>query len=81
MTAREMFERIGYERNADEIGFYVEDDFEYLIYDEEGDRSIKFWAEEKKIELHGDDPYEYVYLKMEDLKAIIKQCEELGWLE
>lgn len=68
ITAKEMFEKLGYTYNkwAD-----------YIRYDR-GDDRILFWLSDQTYAV------EYyvsaMYVEMAELKAINKQCEELGWL-
>ena len=69
MTAKEMFKLAGYNQYANNS--------RYICYtaDKENDwKRVKFKLRENKLTIHSD-------VKMELLRAIIKQCEELGWLE
>lgn len=64
MTAKEMFEKLGYEED-----FH----FTYIkYYNKKEDRYIWFYQETETIEIQFD-------ITMELLKAINKQIEELGW--
>lgn len=74
MSAKEMFRKLGYK--------YIKRDFE-IIYQYtkneyiEDYRYIKFDIKNKKIELC--DWQSEFNLSLEELKAINKQVEELGW--
>lgn len=68
MTAKEMFESLGWkqtEKEESEIGY------------ERGFRSIYFmkWDEQTNVVASSG------HINMKVLKAINKQCEELGWLD
>lgn len=77
MTAKEQFEKLGYE--------YNEDDF-YIRYYENNDMTVKnniiFCKEQKCIELipkfNNKDHY-FTRMNMSLLQAINKQISELGW--
>ena len=75
MTAKEMFEKLGYFEasmpNADEIVF------NFKSSDIEDYRYIAFNKIDKYIEV--DDYTDYFKLSLEELQAINKQVEELGW--
>lgn len=75
MTAREMFEKLGYTRNLDSKKLIYAKElkgmFRYL--------EITFDLTEKEVELYDD--YEDYTINNALLKAIDKQAEELGWLE
>lgn len=72
MSAKEMFERLGYKQ--------VNDDVNYLIYDLDGVFKLKFYKPQQDIEIEViEDTYNT--LDVEELKAINKQVEELGWLD
>ena len=64
MTAKEMFEELGYEENY-HIAYI-------MFYSEKEDRYIWFFKDTKTIEIRFD-------ISMALLKAINKQIEELGW--
>ena len=80
-TAREMFEDLGYS--------YFENDYiiSYQNYSEER-KFVEFtkkyqsntWKKDTKITM-GDDSEEGTELSLEEIKAIQKQIEELGWNE
>ncbi len=66
-----MFEQLGYK--------LIENSDKFLIYQEMGneDLYIEFYKKDKTIS--GLPTYDY-FLNIDLLKAINKQCEELGWL-
>lgn len=70
MSAREMFEKLGYIRyeEHDDTGDYIK------YYNEEYD-IINFYCDSKTFFIG-----EYCLCGMKLLKAINKQVEELGWL-
>ena len=75
MSAREMFEKLGYK-----FIFYLDnEDIEYEKQFEIAKCSIYFANQEKRIELYSDANITYT-LQLEELQAIYKQLEELGWL-
>lgn len=70
MTAREMFEKLGYKFNV--LG-------DYIIYKhEEGAKSVVF--DILKQTYNANAGLYSTHVNMNELKAINKQCEELGWL-
>lgn len=71
-TAKEMFEALGYG--------LVRNDEKYITYVDvlNEDLYISFSKEYKVVS--GTPTYDY-FLNMSILKAINKQCEELGWLD
>lgn len=75
MTAREMFEKIGYRRSTD---------IDVIKYSKKLDDTF-YWIEvifdllKKEIVLD-DNGYESYIITCALLKAINKQCEELGWM-
>ena len=75
MTAREMFEKLGYRRSTD---------IDVIKYSKKLDDTF-YWIEvmfdllEKEIVLN-DNGYEAYIITCDLLKAINKQCEELGWI-
>jgi hypothetical protein len=69
MSAKEMFEKLGYKKR-NESNYYTS---AVLIYDKEFYRSIYF-DNDKTIDASGE------ILTMNLLQAINKQVEELGWL-
>lgn len=75
MTARDMFEKLGYTRNLDSKKLiYAKEQkgmFRYL--------EITFDLTEKEVELYDD--HEAYTINKALLKAIQQQLKELGWLE
>ena len=72
MSAKEMFKELGYKQ--------VNDDVNYLIYDLDGIFKLKFYKPQQYIEIEViEDAYNT--LDVEELQAINKQVEELGWLD
>ena len=69
MTADEMFEELGYKKSICEDGNSEE------FINKEENRNIDFYYEFKEI---GIKQYS---VTMQELKAINKKCEELGWLD
>lgn len=75
MSAEEMFKKLGYKKTHDELGFLID---YYRI------RETKYIAETEYIEFNLI--YKQMYfgnrmITVEELNAIKKQCEELGWIE
>lgn len=72
MTAREMFEELGYKRNVEDNKITYLQKFGYSTFE------ITFDLSEKEINIDTD-----MEVKIEEdiLQAIDKQSEELGWLE
>lgn len=84
MSAEEMFEELGYKLVKHETYmFYYKD---ILNHEDEEDHendmyitiAIEFSFKEKKVMKTYDDDYGE-YITLEELKAINKQVEELGW--
>ena len=75
MTAIEMFKKLGYTRNLDSKKLIytkaLKGMFRYF--------EITFDLTEKEVELYDD--HEAYTINRVLLKAILKQLEELGWLE
>ena len=72
MNAKDMFERLGYKQ--------VNNDFNYLIYDLNGVFKLKFYKPRQYIKIEVIEDI-YNTLDVEELQAINKQVEELGWLD
>lgn len=74
MTAREMFESLGYKYSKDH------DDNEMIEYYKFDGTTIDFWIREREfIALeYGEDPKS---ITVDEFKAIQQQLKELGWLE
>lgn len=72
MKAKEMFEELGYEQNTKNNVIYyfkkIHIPKSYIVY------SINFIADKKEIFISKN-------IDMQELKAINKQIEELGWNE
>lgn len=74
MTAREMFEKLGYQRNVEnEKIIYIIETKGSFYYQE-----IIFNLVKKIIVIDGN--FLEVAIENNLLKAINKQCEELGWI-
>lgn len=75
MTAREMFEKLGYRRSTDidmiKYSKKLDDTFYWI--------KVIFDLSEKEIVLDNNG-YEAYIITCALLKAINKQCEELGWI-
>lgn len=69
MTAQEMFEQLGYHKNYEMFGeiLYEHEDYETNYFVFEGNR--------KRVAVGS------YHVTLDELKAINKQCEELGWIE
>lgn len=81
MKADKMFEKIGYKISENETGYYI-DTIPTIAYAHElkcGRETISFYQNDKTIELYEDIEYHIITLTFEELKAIVKQCEEMGW--
>ena len=72
MSAKKMFEKLGYKQ--------VNNDINYLIYDLDGIFELKFYKPQQYIEIKVIEDA-YSTLDVEELQAINKQVEELGWLD
>lgn len=72
MKAKKYFERLGYkyEKRDNEI-LYSLDNGNYII----------FFEDDKIICTDGENNVQGLEMDMNELKAIIKQCKELGWLD
>ena len=72
MKAKEMFRKLGYKlviKNKKELIYKIIikiDDWETET------KEIYFWIDDKQIALDGD-------YNLQELKAIVQQCEELEW--
>ena len=74
MSAKEMFEKIGYKQ-------ILKADFIEYVFDKDGKQKISFRLDEKIIDISSGWDFEYQgSIVVEELKAIIQQCKELGWL-
>ena len=75
MTAKEMFEKLGYEcfinKELEEIDYTKKDNKEFIVFVHyRFDNSYVFYKQ---------TDYEPGDITMEELQAINKQVEELGW--
>lgn len=71
MSAKEMFEKLGYEHFNNSLRI------SYNNFEKEC-KLIEFQLNKKKMIL-ADDSEEIVELSIQEIKAINKQIEELGW--
>lgn len=63
MTAKEMFEELGYE---------LKDGYSNIVYENINNNSIIFWTNE-------NITFQVKYISAKLLTAVNKQIEELGW--
>lgn len=75
MSAKEMFEKLGYKETENDIYFLKY----YKPYRLQHDKEIKFHKLDKTFTVKDDNGINYKWIDMEELKAINKQIEELGW--
>lgn len=76
MSAKEMFEQLGY---GQIIGTKEKYSYEFIQYrNNKEQRWITFEFENVNCGVY-DDPVEPMNITMQELQAINKQCEELGW--
>ena len=79
MTAEQMFKELGYEKHENAyVIFYTQDSFL--------ESTIVFGIKHKNIKIYDskDDRYKTERPKninLAELKAIIQQCKDLGWLD
>ena len=76
MSAKKMFEKLGYkqvENNANYIGYKYEFSDASSIYS-----TIRFYLPQQEIEFYYNDDI-LNSIAVEELQAINKQIEELGW--
>lgn len=81
--ADEMFEKLGYEKIVEhkfkEPDAYNDGVTELILYRDEIKRlEISFWNDRT---ISKTSNYDVSYLTMQELQAINKKVEELGWLE
>ena len=73
--ADKMFEELGYKKFTGEHGYVT-----YLLkYDKDNDNIIYFY-DDKTFHKGGEYSEFCDYITMQELKAINKKCEELGWI-
>lgn len=70
MKAKEMFEKLGYEKICDDVN--------YIIYNFEEHFEIRFYKPQQEFSIYYNDEI-YNTIDVEELQAINKQIEELGW--
>lgn len=75
MTAKEMFEKLGYKYYEDDIYFLKY----YKTYKLSHDKEIKFHKADKTFTVKDDNGINYRWINLKELQAINKQIEELGW--
>ena len=63
MSAKEMFEKLGYE---------LKDGYSNVVYEDINNNSIIFWT-------HENITFQVKYISVKLLIAVNKQIEELGW--
>lgn len=71
MSADEMFEELGYEKIENKIQITYVRPYE----------NVQFLLNVKKIEYHFLKGSTFIIQTMQELQAINKKCQELGWLE
>ena len=78
MSAKEMFEKLGFEYNFDSDNYLLQPCISYFKYNYEEKKvfGIRFWIKDKVYEIENDKQ-----LSLNLLQAINKQVEELGWNE
>ncbi len=69
MSAKEMFEELGYKQISNSVN--------YIIYNFEEKFELRFYLPQQEIEIIGEPPFNT--LDLDEIKAINKQIEELGW--
>ncbi len=77
MTAKEMFEELGY-KLADEAVYVKDNVIPYRKY--EKNITLEFFVKEKQF-VKAKGVIDSIAITDSELKAIIQQCKELGWLE
>ena len=90
MTAKEMFEKLGYKLN-DDINNYLQNRYEYKRFNKTTkmfrtitivngeNKENKFIEIEEEFVRDIETNTNYGYLDFEEIQAINKQIEELGW--
>lgn len=72
MNAKKMFEKLGYKQNIDCIR---------VKYTNAHDEEIYFWLDDETLSAYGEYIEETKHLAKDELKAIVAQAKELGWLD
>lgn len=70
MTAKEMFEKLGYKKICDDVN--------YIIYNCEEVFEIRFYKPQRNFSVYYEEEI-YNTIDIEELQAINKQVSELGW--
>lgn len=86
MSAKEMFEELGYRKEDVEdifTGEVFEYDYKYVKFDGTWLKEILFNDSTKLLHFNTElfNKTNNEMLTIDELKAIYKQCEELGWLK
>ena len=71
MTAKEMFKKLGYKQEVSGLG---------IEYINDRDEGISFW-EDETLSIFAEYSYEDKCLTKDELRAIMAQAKELGWLD
>ena len=75
MTAKEMFEKLGYE-------LFIMSNNEICYMSKNHEYYISFYLDDKVIQCSENDAYNTsIAISIEELQAINKQVQELGWNE
>ena len=75
MTAKEMFEKLGYKLNRD-------DNFiDYIQINKISNNQIRFYVKDKEVKKEDFCTGFAKYISLEELQAINQQVKELGWLD
>ena len=82
MSAKEMFEKLGYKQLG---SFKPDDNYIVIAWDKEkhGDRFTIYFYGDKEVRVVMETKRGEIYppiVELEELQAINKQIEELGWL-
>lgn len=75
MSAKEMFEELGYKETENDIYFLKY----YKSCKLDKDKEIKFHKIDKTLTVKTDNDIRYRWINMKELQVINKQVEELGW--
>lgn len=85
MTAKEMFEELGYKLTFWNSNFKEAKEYQF-VYENDNGRKIEFskFMFREQIYIRFDKIFETLdnnSLTLDELKAINQQCKELGWLD
>lgn len=76
-TADEMFEELGYEKNVNTLT-------NFIYQNKKNNKEIRFYKIYKCVEISLIEFEEYegnsIFFTMQELQAINKKCQELGWI-